>query len=82
MTGDRWPDERVVQLRALWTEGHSPAEIGRRLGVSRSSVAKKARGLGLPARPPPPPPINATPRRRRTIRKPGATTLPPLRSLR
>jgi GcrA cell cycle regulator len=37
----------------LWAEGHSTAEIGRRMGVSKNAVVGKAHRLDLPARPSP-----------------------------
>ena len=33
-----WNDTTIGQLRALWAEGHSTAEIGRRLGTSKNAV--------------------------------------------
>ena len=48
-----WAEETIVRLRALWDEGHSTAEIGRRLGVSKNAVVGKAHRLDLPARPSP-----------------------------
>lgn len=45
-----WNDEAVSRLRCLWSEGHSAAEIGRRLGVSKSAVVGKVHRLNLPAR--------------------------------
>jgi GcrA cell cycle regulator len=48
-----WNDETIARLRALWAEGHSTAEIGRRLGVSKNAVVGKAHRLNLPARPSP-----------------------------
>jgi GcrA cell cycle regulator len=48
-----WNDETITRLRALWAEGHSTAEIGRRLGVSKNAVVGKAHRLNLPARPSP-----------------------------
>lgn len=48
-----WPESRIVRLRALLAEGHSPAEIGRRLGVTRNAVIGKAHRLNLPSRPSP-----------------------------
>jgi len=46
-----WNDEVIIQLRALWDEGHSTAEIGRRLGVTKNAIVGKAHRLDLPARP-------------------------------
>jgi len=48
-----WNDEIIVRLRALWMEGFSTAEIGRRIGVSKNAVVGKAHRLGLDARPSP-----------------------------
>jgi GcrA cell cycle regulator len=48
-----WTDDLIVELGKLWTEGHSTAEIGRRLGVSKNSVVGKAHRLSLAPRPSP-----------------------------
>ena len=48
-----WNDESIARLRGLWSEGHSTAEIGRRMGVSKNAVVGKAHRLNLPARPSP-----------------------------
>ncbi len=48
-----WNDEAIARLRVLWDEGHSTAEIGRRMAVSKNSVVGKAHRLNLPARPSP-----------------------------
>jgi GcrA cell cycle regulator len=48
-----WNDETMARLRALWIEGHSTAEIGRRLGVSKNAIVGKAHRLNLPPRPSP-----------------------------
>jgi GcrA cell cycle regulator len=48
-----WTDETILCLRALWDEGHSTAEIGRRLGVTKNAVVGKAHRLNLSARPSP-----------------------------
>ncbi len=48
-----WTSEAIATLRALWDEGHSTAEIGRRMGVSKNAVVGKAHRLNLPARPSP-----------------------------
>ncbi len=76
-----WADETIIRLRELWSEGHSTAEIGRRLGVSKNAVVGKAHRLDLPARPSPirregerPPPRTGPPRRF------AGPTLPPLSS--
>lgn len=74
-----WNEETIARLRALWAEGLSTAEIGRRMGVSKNAVVGKAHRLNLPARPSPirrdaagSAPRPATPRR---VTGP---TLPPL----
>ncbi len=73
-----WSDEVIARLRALWDEGHSTAEIGRRLGVSKNAIVGKAHRLMLPPRPSP---IRrdaaAVPRVPAPRRSVGAT-LPPL----
>lgn len=48
-----WTPEITAALRTLWAEGHSTAEIGRRLGVSKNAVVGKAHRLDLPGRPSP-----------------------------
>ncbi len=48
-----WTEETIAQLRHLWSEGHSTAEIGRRLGVTKNAVVGKAHRLLLPPRPSP-----------------------------
>src|SRR5271166_4367194 len=66
--GFGWTDQVVTRLRSLWAEGHSTAEIGRRLGVSKNAVVGKAHRLDLPARPSP-------------IRRDGPGPSPPRRSV-
>ena len=72
-----WTTESIDRLRALWAEGHSTAEIGRRMGVSKNAVVGKAHRLQLPARPSPIRRDPAAPRPVATGRRP---TLPPLRA--
>ena len=48
-----WSDEAILRLRALWGEGHSTAEIGRRLQITKNAVVGKAHRLKLSARPSP-----------------------------
>ena len=48
-----WNEEAIARLRALWAEGHSTAEIGRRMNVSKNAVVGKAHRLALVARPSP-----------------------------
>lgn len=49
-TDTTWAEDRITALRRLWAEGHSVAEIGRRIGVSKNAVAGKAHRLKLPSR--------------------------------
>ena len=74
-----WTDETIARLRELWAEGHSTAEIGRRMGISKNAVVGKAHRLNLVARPSP---IrrdgeSATPRPA-VVRRVTGPTLPPL----
>lgn len=55
MSGD-WIPTRISVLIALWDEGITTAEIGRRLGVTKNAVVGKAHRLGLPQRRPSAPP--------------------------
>ncbi|MGG5821243.1 GcrA family cell cycle regulator [Falsiroseomonas sp. HW251] len=79
-----WTAEAIERLKALWAEGHSTAEIGRRMGISKNAVVGKAHRLSLPARPSPirRETLGAAPRpaQPRTPRPPVAprTTLPPV----
>jgi GcrA cell cycle regulator len=74
-----WNDDTIRRLRALWAEGHSTAEIGRRMGVSKNAIVGKAHRLDLDSRPSP---IRAKgtshPRRRM---RPACPPLPALPSL-
>lgn len=56
-----WTPARISTLMALWAEGISTLEIGRRLGVTKNAVVGKVHRLGLPKRQSP---INSTPRKR------------------
>jgi GcrA cell cycle regulator len=77
-----WTDEIIARLRALWVEGHSTAEIGRRLGISKNAVVGKAHRLDLAARPSPIRPSPEGPRPRPPARRSTGPTLPPLASTR
>ena len=46
-------DAEIERLRELWAEGHSTAEIGRRMGRSKNSVIGKSGRIDLPGRPSP-----------------------------
>lgn len=48
-----WDDQAISDLRRLWTDGHSTAEIGRRLGCSKNAIVGKAHRLDLEDRPSP-----------------------------
>ncbi len=46
-----WTDERVEQLKTLWTEGMSASQIAKELGgVTRNAVIGKVHRLGLSSR--------------------------------
>ncbi len=71
-----WTTEAIDRLRGLWVEGHSTAEIGRRMGISKNAVVGKAHRLALPARPSPIRREASAPPRPAPARR---QTLPPLR---
>ena len=78
-----WNEETIARIRALWAEGHTTAEIGRRMGISKNAVVGKAHRLNLPARPSP---IRRTPGEKRsaprqTVRRVTGPTLPMLASM-
>ncbi|HEX4367079.1 MAG TPA: GcrA family cell cycle regulator [Rhodopila sp.] len=77
-----WDDETIRHLRDLWTQGHSTAEIGRRLGVSKNAIVGKAHRLDLDARPSPIRRDAAKPATERPAPYPrtAGPTLPPLAS--
>jgi GcrA cell cycle regulator len=77
-----WDDETIRQLRDFWTQGHSTAEIGRRLGVSKNAIVGKAHRLDLDARPSPIRRDAAKPVADRSASYPrvDGPTLPPLAS--
>lgn len=77
-----WDEETIRLLRDLWTQGHSTAEIGRRLGCGKNAIVGKAHRLELDRRKSPFPPRSATkaPEERRSPRAPFSM-LPTLRSL-
>lgn len=77
-----WSEQTIENLRALWAEGHSTAEIGRRLGVSKNAVVGKAHRLDLPARPSPirRDGLGSKLPHRPPLRRVAGPTLPPLSS--
>ena len=48
-----WTEALIAALRRLWAEGHSTAEIGRRMGITKNAVVGKAHRLMLAPRPSP-----------------------------
>lgn len=77
-----WTDEMTQRLRQLWREGHSTAEIGRRMAISKNSVVGRAHRLDLPARPSPIRREGATPPFVQLARvQRSAVTLAPLPSI-
>ena len=77
-----WTDETIVRLRALWVEGLSTAEIGRRLNISKNAVVGKAHRLSLPGRPSPIRRDASGAARPAAPRRIAGPTLPPLTSIR
>lgn len=78
-----WNDDSIARIKALWAEGHSTAEIGRRMGVTKNAVVGKAHRLNLPARPSP---IRRIPGEKRVTSRPAVRrvigpTLPALQSM-
>ncbi len=73
-----WNEQTIGRLRALWAEGHSTAEIGRRLGVSKNAIVGKVHRLQLDGRPSP---IRAPGSGRPRPVRPVCPKLPPLPSL-
>ena len=58
-----WTEERVEQLKKLWTEGHSASQIANQLGgVTRNAVIGKVHRLGLSGRATPSRPVKRPPR--------------------
>ena len=71
-----WNDAAISRLKALWAEGHSTAEIGRRMGISKNAVIGKSHRLDLAARPSPiRPGGQAKERRQRRISCPSLAEL-------
>lgn len=53
MQAEFWTEETIARLRGLWSEGHSTAEIGRRMGVTKNVIIGKSHRIDLPPRPNP-----------------------------
>ncbi len=77
--GTGWTSDVIATLRHLWEEGHSTAEIGRRMGVSKNAIVGKAHRLDLPSRPSPIRPLGAE--TARTVTRPKRTRVPRLAEL-
>lgn len=73
-----WNEDTIARLRGLWDEGHSTAEIGRRMGVSKNAVVGKAHRLALPPRPSPIRRGEGAPADRAAPRRAGGAILPVL----
>lgn len=76
---EKWTSDMKDNLRRLWEEGHTTAEIGRRLNVSKNSIVGKAHRLDLIQRPSPIRAKLAATEIRKTAAFEGMT-LPPLAS--
>ena len=48
-----WTEQMVEDLRAMWKQGLTTAEIGKRLNVTKNSIVGKVHRLGLSGRPSP-----------------------------
>src|ERR1700751_998939 len=73
MTQVNWSEDRVEQLKTLWTEGLSASQIARALGgVTRNAVIGKVHRLGLAGR--------ASPSRSERPRLPMAPKAPSVRN--
>src|SRR3569833_4678234 len=73
MTQMNWSDDRVEQLKTLWTAGLSASQIARALGgVTRNAVIGKVHRLGLAGR--------ASPSRSERPRLPMAPKVPSVRT--
>lgn len=75
-----WTDERIEQLKAMWTKGMTASQIAETLGgVSRNAVIGKAHRLGLQSRPSPVKSgdADAPPAERKARPKPAAEPVAP-----
>ena len=48
-----WTEQMVEDLRAMWKQGMTTAEIGKKLNVTKNSIVGKVHRLGLSGRQPP-----------------------------
>jgi GcrA cell cycle regulator len=74
-----WTDERIEQLKALWSKGMTASQIADELGaVSRNAVIGKAHRLGLQSRPSPVKPNEPAPAKGKPeTPEPAAAEAPP-----
>ena len=71
-----WTDERVELLRKLWGEGHTAAEIAKKIGqVTRNAVIGKAHRLNLPSR------VSPIRSKKKATIKPANTNVRPLKKV-
>ncbi len=68
--GKDWNDQAISTFRTLWDAGHSTAEIGRHMGVTKNAIVGKAHRLDLPAR--------SSPIRSASLDRPGSAPCIPL----
>ena len=68
--GSVWTDDRLEQLKSLWSKGLSITQIGQEIGVSRNAVVGKVHRMGLPKRQSP---IMRAEKRRRRSRSTRST---------
>ena len=73
--GMDWNDQAISALSALWADGYSTAEIGRRMGITKNAVIGKVHRLKLSGRPSPIGARPTAPRVKHVTR--GHPTLPP-----
>lgn len=74
-----WDQDTINLLTRLWAEGHSTAEIARRMGASKNAIVGKAHRLDLDGRPSPiRRPLTPEERTSRAVPTPPKVTLPPL----
>jgi len=72
-----WSEDRVEQMKALWTEGLSASQIARALGgVTRNAVIGKVHRLGLAGRAMPARRERSLPVASRTLRQPYVPPAP------
>lgn len=79
-----WDQGTINLLTRLWAEGHSTAEIARRMGMSKNAIVGKAHRLDLDSRPSPirrpvafdQRPVPSVPRPKFTLPPLGETFIP------